>query len=224
MLPLVCGPPRTIGGSPIGAQPCGPVTLSTVTHESHQGNAASGVRASNLALRQPCKCSLWCAGLQFGVTSAVQMLPLVCGPPRTIGDSLIGAQPWGPVTLSTVTHESHQGNAASGVRASDLALRQPCNFPVTGSFSSLHSWFHRFDSASQRRSDPQETTPWVWGSDPVLASDGGVIRVLGSETNIDWERFCLLFHSTLRIMCAQQQGSFHQLKSKPASALIEWYR
>ncbi|CAL9179590.1 unnamed protein product, partial [Musa hybrid cultivar] len=38
------------------------------------------------------------------------------------------------------------------------------NCPVTGSFSILLSSFHRFDSASLRRSDLQETTPWVWGS------------------------------------------------------------
>ncbi|CAL9163417.1 unnamed protein product, partial [Musa hybrid cultivar] len=49
--------------------------------------------------------------------------------PRTIGGSPIGVQPWGPVTLSTVTHETNQGNAASRVRASISSLRQPCKFP-----------------------------------------------------------------------------------------------
>ncbi|RZR81095.1 hypothetical protein BHM03_00007249 [Ensete ventricosum] len=41
----------------------------------------------------------------------------MCVGTATTGASPVGVQPWGQVTLSTVTHARHQGNAASGVRA-----------------------------------------------------------------------------------------------------------
>ncbi|CAL9754171.1 unnamed protein product, partial [Musa acuminata subsp. burmannicoides] len=53
------------------------------------------------------------------------------------------------------------------------------------------SFFLRgFDSASQQEAISKKPHRGfgVRGSDPVLASDGGGSRVLGSETNIDWER------------------------------------
>ncbi|CAL9163413.1 unnamed protein product, partial [Musa hybrid cultivar] len=161
--------------------------------------------------------------------------------PRTIGASPIGNQPWRRATLSTVTHERHQGNSDSGVRAPNSALRRPCKFPgywklldpplvvsvtkkgtnrkrrVASSSSYFsHSPRVRFRLPTKKRS-PRNTTAGL-GFGPVLAGDGGGSRGVGSETNIDWESHNE--SSTLRIMCVQAAGIDHQLKSKPASALI----
>ncbi|CAL9046154.1 unnamed protein product, partial [Musa banksii] len=153
--------------------------------------------------------------------------------PRTIGASPIGNQPWRRATLSTVTHERHQGNSDSGVRARNSALRRPCKFP--GYWKLLDPPLVvptvRFRLPTSKRS-PRNITAGL-GFGPVLAGDGGGSRGVGSETNIDWERFppfsslssnlFFFFHnesSTLRIMCVQAAGIDHQLKSKPASALI----
>ncbi|CAL9754169.1 unnamed protein product, partial [Musa acuminata subsp. burmannicoides] len=140
--------------------------------------------------------------------------------PRTRGASPIGNQPWRRATFSTVTHERHQGNSDNGVRARNSALRRPCIFPRYWKLLDpplvVPTGAVRFRLPTKKRS-PRNTTAGL-GFGPVLAGDGGGSRGVGSETNIDWESHNE--SSTLRIMCVQAAGIDHQLKSKPASALI----
>ncbi|CAL9179586.1 unnamed protein product, partial [Musa hybrid cultivar] len=123
--------------------------------------------------------------------------------------------------LSTVTHERHQGNSDSGVRAPNSALRRPCKFP--GYWKLLDPPLVvptvRFRLPTKKRS-PRNSTAGL-GFGPVLAGDGGGSRGVGSETNIDWERSSKVITNHLRCeSCVQAAGIDHQLKSKPASALI----